>query len=109
MALALAANQGRFDFVYVFVLHGRRAVEASPRQHPLRSEFLAAPRADDQIGLPRDYLLSRHNAVLGGASTSPVRELAARRLHPRRHRAGLLAERLLLADEFVRRGAIPGV
>src|SRR5205807_10032183 len=46
----------------------------SPRNHPLRSELLAAPRADDQIGFPRDHFLRRHNTVLGRPLTSTIGE-----------------------------------
>ena len=49
------------------MLHGWEAVEASPCCNALRPELLAAPRANNQIGFSRDYLLGRHYAILGGA------------------------------------------
>ena len=56
------------------MLHSWDAVEASPRHYPLRSEFFAAPRPDDQIRLPRDYLLRRQDAVLRGALVPAIGE-----------------------------------
>jgi hypothetical protein len=56
------------------VLHGWDAVEASPRCNALRPEFLAAPRADDQIGLPRNDFLNPHHAVPGRALISTIGE-----------------------------------
>jgi len=67
-------NQGRFDFAEILVLHGWDAVEASPRCNALRPEFLAAPRADDQIGLPYDHVLGCHDTVLGCALISAIGE-----------------------------------
>src|SRR5215469_8354462 len=67
-------NQRRFDLVHVLALHSRYSIEARPRCNSLRPEFLAAPRADDQIGFPLDDLLNRHNAVLGSALVSAIGE-----------------------------------
>jgi hypothetical protein len=47
------------------VLHSRELCKPRPRYNAFRPEFLAAPRADDQIGFARDHLLSRHNTVFG--------------------------------------------
>jgi hypothetical protein len=67
-------NQGRLDFVEMVMLHRRNAVEASPRHDPLWSKFLSTPRANDQIGFPRDYLISCHNAVLDCTLVSTIGE-----------------------------------
>src|SRR5580704_1882245 len=67
-------NRGRFNFVEILVLHGWDAVEASPRCNVLRPEFLAAPRADDQIRFPRNHLLNHHDTALGGALISAIGE-----------------------------------
>src|SRR3984893_12724463 len=56
------------------MLHGRNAVEASPRRNALGSEFLAAPETDDQIRFPRDNLLIFHNTVLRRALISTIGE-----------------------------------
>src|SRR5215472_7969987 len=42
-------DQRRFDLVHFLALHSRYSIEASPRYDALGLEFLAAPRADDQI------------------------------------------------------------
>jgi len=47
-------------------------VETRPRRDALGPEFLAAPRANDQIGSLRYDLLSRHDPVSGGALGSAV-------------------------------------
>ena len=60
-------DRRRFDFIEILVLHSRYSIKLRPRCNSLRPEFLAAPRADDKIGFLRDYLLSRHDAVFGGA------------------------------------------
>src|SRR5713101_2638575 len=60
-------DQRRFDFIHSLVLNGRSSIEGRPRHHPLRPELFPAPGADDQIGLPRDHFLGRHNTVLGCA------------------------------------------
>src|SRR6266567_5344382 len=65
-------DQGRFYLVDVSVLHSRGLREARPRRNPLRPELFAAPGADDQIRLPRDHLLGRHNTVLGCALISKL-------------------------------------
>jgi hypothetical protein len=44
------------------------------RHDALRSEFLPAPRADDQIRFPRHHRLSRHNTVSGRALLPTIEE-----------------------------------
>src|SRR3984893_8708595 len=67
-------DQRRFDFIHSLVLHGRSSIEARPRRNVLGPELFPAPGADDQIGLPRDYLLGRHNTALGCALISKIGE-----------------------------------
>jgi hypothetical protein len=67
-------NQRRIDFVQILMLHGRSSVEASSRCNALRPEPLAAPRADDQIGLPRNRLLNCDHAVFRCALISTIGE-----------------------------------
>jgi hypothetical protein len=43
-----------------------------PCRNALGLKFLTAPRANDQIGLPRNYLVSCHNAVLGRALVATI-------------------------------------
>jgi len=43
----------------------RRFYKTRPGCNALRPEFLAAPRPDDQIGLPRNNFLNCHHPVLG--------------------------------------------
>jgi hypothetical protein len=45
----------------------RSAGIAQSRGDALGPKLLATPRANYQIGLPRDYLVSCHNTVPGGA------------------------------------------
>ena len=45
------------------MLHSQGLRKTRPRRNALRPELFAAPGADDQIGLPRDYLIDRHNAA----------------------------------------------
>jgi len=54
--------------------HSRYSIEPRPRHNTLGPEFLAAPRADDQIGFPLDHLLRGHNAVLGSALIPAISE-----------------------------------
>ena len=67
-------DQRRFDFVEILVPHSRGLRKARPRCDALWSEFLAAPGADDQIGLARDHLLGRHHTVLSCAPISKIGE-----------------------------------
>jgi hypothetical protein len=48
--------------------------KARARHDALGPEFLATPRADDQIGLPRDNFLNCHYPVLGCALISAIGE-----------------------------------
>jgi hypothetical protein len=67
-------NQGRFNFVKILVPHSRDSRKVRPRRNVLGPELFPAPGADDQIGLPRDYLLGRHNTALGCALISTIGE-----------------------------------
>jgi hypothetical protein len=58
----------------MLVPHSRDLPEANSRHDARRSEYLPAPRADGQIRFVRDYLLSRHNTVLGSALIAPIGE-----------------------------------
>jgi len=57
--------QRRFDLVQRAALHRGNTIETGPPGDFLRSEFLAAPRADNDVWRVMDYFLSRHDAVLG--------------------------------------------
>ena len=70
-------NQGRFDFAEILVLHGWDAVEASPRCNALRPEFLAAPRANEEIPTMAPLLakqIQRFDGLFGEAHNSARRE-----------------------------------
>jgi hypothetical protein len=70
-------NQGRFDFAEILVLHGWDAVEASPRCNALRPEFLAAPRANEEIPTMAPLLaeqIQRLDGLIGQAYNSARRE-----------------------------------
>jgi len=67
-------DQGRLDLVHVLALHRRYSIEPRPRCDSLGSEFLAAPRPDDQIRFPRYDLLGCDNAVLGSALIPAIGE-----------------------------------
>jgi hypothetical protein len=51
--------------VYCAALHCGNAIETGPLYNFLWAEFLAAPRANDDVRREIDYLLRRHNAILG--------------------------------------------
>ena len=55
-------------------LHGRNPLPAWPRDDPLLSHRLAAPRADDHIGRGRNHLVARDDAVLRQPGMAPVGE-----------------------------------
>src|SRR5271165_2493793 len=67
-------DQWRLYLVHVQVLHGWNLPKTWPRHNPLGPEFLAAPGADDQIGLPRNHLIDRHHAILCCTLTCTISE-----------------------------------
>src|SRR5215469_130766 len=56
------------------MLHCRYLLETRARHNPFRSELLAAPRAEYQIGFPCDHLVDRHQTILGCGLTCPIGE-----------------------------------
>src|SRR5689334_18935243 len=61
-------DERRLDLVERAVAHRRNVLEAGTRRQLLGTEFLAAPRADDEVGLALDDL--------GGADDAVARRLA---------------------------------
>ena len=58
-------DQRRLDLVQFTVAHRRNRIEARARGDFRRHEFLAAPGADDDVGLRRDDIVGRSRSVRG--------------------------------------------
>src|SRR5262249_5397978 len=58
-------DERRFDLAQEAVAHGGNVGETRPRRDLGGDEFLAAPGADDDVGLGGDQFLPRYDAVLG--------------------------------------------
>jgi cell volume regulation protein A len=82
-------DQRRFDFAQMAAAHRRDGVEARTGGEFCRHEFLAAPGADNDVGLSRDHRFGRNDAVLGALLPGKLFEHvdAAGRLHQLRHPA----------------------
>jgi hypothetical protein len=57
-------NDRRLHFVQRAVPHGGYLLETGSGGEPLGTEFLAAPRADDDVGSAGDALLCRNDPLL---------------------------------------------
>src|SRR5258706_4726483 len=59
-------NERRLDLAQEAVAHGGNLSEARPRRDFCRHELLAAPGADDDVGISRDHIFGGYDALLRG-------------------------------------------